>query len=102
MVWGVVMQDPIQPQISWEEQQKIQQLARVCNKQCAQIQSFCNGHHMEGCYRASACKCECSLRQDPSNVASNEWHQCVKKNTERADTLSHHMSIQNPRSDLAR
>jgi len=96
MVWGVIMQEPVQPKISWEEQQKVQQFARVCNKQCAQLQSSCNGIHMEGCYRAAACKCSCSLQQDPANVASNEWHQCVQKNTERADKLSSQMNIPNP------
>ena len=92
MVWGIVMQEPVQPQLSWAEQQKIQQNARVCNKQCAQLQSSCNGKYMEGCYRASACKCECLLQQDPTNIASSEWHQCVLKNTERADALNSHVN----------
>lgn len=102
MVWGVVMQEPIQPQLSWEEQQKIQLLARVCNKQCAQLQSSCNGNHMEGCYRAAACKCECSLQQDPANPSSNAWHQCVQKNNERAEALISHTNIPGPRSVLPR
>ncbi len=94
MAWGVVMQEPVRPKLSWEAQQKIQLRERFCNKQCAQLQSTCRGDHMEGCYRAAACKCECSLHEDPDNAASDEWRQCVQKNTQRANKLDFNKSGQ--------
>jgi len=96
MVWGVVMQEPIQSKASLEAQLKTQQIARVCDRQCATLQSPCNGKHMEGCFIAAACKCECSLQQDPANALSNSWRQCVQVNTAHADALSSGKVISQP------
>jgi hypothetical protein len=87
MVWGVVTQPPAAPQVSHAEQQKLQQIARVCNSQCATLQAACNGSHMQACYRAAACKCACSLQQDPNNASSGTWRQCVQNNTAHAAAL---------------
>ena len=87
MVWGIAMQEPIQSQASRDTQLKNQQIARVCNSQCATLQSSCNVNHMEGCYRGAACKCQCSLQQDPTNDFSGAWRQCVQVNTAHAEAL---------------
>lgn len=88
MVWGVATQPAIQPKISQAEQQQNQQIARVCNSQCAALQSTCSGNNIQGCYRAAACKCACSLEQDPNNAASATWKQCVQNNTAHAQAMS--------------
>lgn len=87
MAWGIVTQPQIQPPMSAEAQQKLQQIARICNSQCATLQSACNGSHMGDCYRAAACKCACSLQQDPSNASGETWRQCVRNNTAHAEAL---------------
>jgi 4Fe-4S binding domain/4Fe-4S dicluster domain len=96
MVWGIVTQEPVQPQMSPEETQKIQLIARVCNSQCATYISSCKGVSMEGCYRASACKCDCNLQLDPGNIASDTWRQCVRKYTAFAEALSSHNTDKHP------
>lgn len=83
-VWGIVTQPKEFPKVPLEVQQKARDVARMCNAQCAQQQTSCKNRSMEGCYRAAACRCECSLQHDPANVASNKWRQCVARNLERA------------------
>lgn len=90
MIWGIATQTPVESQASRDAQLKLQQISRVCNKQCAAIQSTCNGTHMDGCYLAAACKCDCSLQQDPANDSATAWHQCVQINTARADAFKSH------------
>ncbi len=87
MVWGIVTQEPILPQASLAEQQKVQQIGRICNAQCAQQLSSCKSGSLEGCSRAAACKCECNLQQDASNPAAGEWRQCVQRSNASADAL---------------
>ena len=96
MVWGVVMQPAPPPQMSPEVQQKLQRIASACNNQCAAFISSCTGRNMEGCYRASACKCECNLRQDPGNVDRDAWHQCVIRYTTLAEKLGSHNTDKRP------
>ncbi|MGA9665211.1 MAG: 4Fe-4S binding protein [Gallionella sp.] len=87
MAWGIGTQEPVQPQMSRAELQKIQRIERTCNTQCAAFISSCKSASMEGCYRASACKCDCRLQQDPGNSAGDTWRQCVRKYTALAETL---------------
>ncbi len=87
MVWGIVTQPEAQPQISHEELLKNQQVARVCNSQCAPLQATCNGKNIAGCYRAAACKCACSLEQDPANASSATWRECVDSNNAHLKAL---------------
>jgi len=87
MIWGLVTQEPIQAKMSYEERMKQQQTSRVCNSQCAKVQATCGPKNIEGCYRAAACKCACSLQQDPNNAGSASWRQCVQSNNEHAKTL---------------
>ena len=88
MVWGIVTQEPRLVQVSQEEQQKTQQIGRVCNTQCAQQQVSCKSGSLEGCARAAACRCECFLEQDPLSPSSGEWKQCVQRSKAGADALS--------------
>ncbi len=90
MVWGIVTQPEAQPQISHEELLKNQQVARVCNSQCAPLQATCNGKNIAGCYRAAACKCACSLEQDPANASSATWRECVDSNNANLKRLEAH------------
>ena len=85
MVWGIETQPKELPVIPLAVQQKARDVARMCNVQCVQQQSSCKSHSMEGCYRAAACRCECSLQHDPANPASNEWRQCVESNLSHAE-----------------
>jgi polyferredoxin len=96
MMWGVIMQPAPPTQMSPEELQKIQRIARVCNSQCATFISSCKERNMEGCYRASACKCECNLQQDPANAESDSWRQCVKRFTTLAETPGTHNPDKGP------
>lgn len=77
MVWGLVIQPKELPKIPLAVQQKAREVAQICSVQCVQQISSCKNRSMEGCYRAAACQCECSLQHDPTNVASNDWRQCV-------------------------
>jgi len=90
MAWGIAMQEPVRPQMTSAELQHIQHVTRACNSQCAGEIASCKGANMAGCYRASACKCDCSLQQDPNNPAIGTWRQCVKKYTALADKLGSH------------
>lgn len=83
-VWGIVVQKPIPVQIPLAEQQKAQRIAQVCTAQCAPQQSSCKGGALSACFSLAACKCACSLEQDPSSPSSGEWRQCIKKNNESA------------------
>lgn len=87
MVWGIVTQEPAKQQISFAEQQKAQQISRVCNEQCVQQQSSCKSGSLEGCSLAAACRCECFLQQDPTSPASGEWKQCVQRSKASAEVL---------------
>jgi hypothetical protein len=87
MVWGIMTQPPAVAEVSVAEQQRVQQLGRVCNVQCAQQQASCKAGSLEGCSRATACKCDCYLQQEPTSPASEEWRQCVKRSNASADIL---------------
>jgi hypothetical protein len=91
-----VTQKPALQPMSPEELQKIRQIERACNNQCAIFISSCKTHSMEGCYRASACKCECSLQQDPANADRDAWHRCARRFTELAETLATHNKDKRP------
>lgn len=96
MAWGFVMQKPIDENKLLQEQQKIQNIAHVCNRQCAPEQDACNGRHLASCYRAAACKCACSLKQDPLNPLGDSWRQCVQNSTAHAEALSPQMPVTPP------
>ena len=85
--WAVYTQPPPEAVVPLAVQQKAQQLARVCSAQCAVQQAQCKGDNVEACYRAAACRCECSLQQDPENAASAQWKRCVERNITNADAL---------------
>ena len=86
MAWGLATQPKELPKIPLAVQQKARDVARICSAQCVQQQASCKSRSMEGCYRAAACRCECSLQQDPGNPARDEWKQCVARNLQHAET----------------
>lgn len=87
MLWGIYAQQQTPAKESLEQQLKERTLVNICNKQCEPQQISCKDGNMGECYRAAACKCSCFLQQDPSNVASGQWQQCVKQNTGKANSL---------------
>lgn len=93
MAWGVAVdgQKLVDQQKGYKEQQTIQRIAHVCNSQCASVQASCNGKNIAGCYRAAACKCECSLQQDPANESAESWRQCVKDSNAHAEAANQHV-----------
>ncbi|MGB8517959.1 MAG: 4Fe-4S binding protein [Gallionella sp.] len=84
-VWGVVTQPKELAKVPLAVQLKARDVARTCSAQCAPQQATCKADNMEGCYRAAACKCACSLQQDPTNPASADWRQCAQRNLANAD-----------------
>lgn len=96
MIWGIATQQQLPSPISFEVQQKTFQLARVCNAQCATQQSSCKGGSIAGCYRAAACKCACSLQQEPSSPSSGQWQQCVQRNNANALNLEKSGLVKTP------
>jgi polyferredoxin len=84
LAWGVATEPRELPKVPFAVQQKAREVERVCNLQCARQQSSCKNRSMEDCYRAAACRCECSLQQDPASAAGNQWRQCVATNLARA------------------
>ncbi len=93
MAWGIVTQKSVDQKKLLLEQQKIQRVAHICNSQCAPLQLTCNGKNIAGCYRAAACKCACSLQQDPLNVLADSWRQCVQSNTAHAQALGSNVTL---------
>lgn len=94
MIWGtqIASQKIADKQMQQQENQKNQQIALVCNRQCAEVQATCNSdsaktHNYSGCYRASACRCACTLQQDPASPSADSLRQCVKNSEERAHEL---------------
>jgi polyferredoxin len=96
MGWGIATQEPVRTQLSPEQMHKIQMVARECDSRCAAYISSCKGDNIAGCYRASACKCECNLQLDPGNAAGGTWRQCVKKYTSLAEALGSHNTHRRP------
>jgi polyferredoxin len=96
MMWGVIMQPAPPTQLSPEELQKIQRITLVCNSQCTAFISSCKERSIEGCYRASACRCKCDLQQDPDNAESGAWQQCVRRFTTLAETRGTHNPDKRP------
>lgn len=88
MVWGVATQKIVNEKQLMLDQQKIQSIAHVCNMQCMTEQKACSGKNITACYRAAACKCACSVKQDPSNALAPSWKQCASENTARANASS--------------
>lgn len=89
MVWGgeVASQKIIDKAALLQEDQKMQRIAGICNRQCATLQATCNGKNMAGCYRASACMCACTLQQDPMSPSGDSLRQCIQNGTAHAQTL---------------
>ena len=87
MIWGVHTQQQMPAKVSLEQQLKERSLVNTCNKQCEPQQQLCKGSNLGECYRAAACKCSCFLQQDPTNASGSQWQQCVKSNTDKADSL---------------
>jgi polyferredoxin len=96
MGWGIATQEPVRTQLSPAQMHKIQMVARTCDSRCSTYISSCKGDNIAGCYRASACKCDCNLQLDPGNAASGTWRQCVKKYTSLAEALSSHKTVKRP------
>jgi polyferredoxin len=92
MVWGVATQKIVDQKKLLLAEQKIQRIAHVCNSQCARLQATCNGKNLAGCYRASACKCACSLEQDPSGPLADSLRECVRNSTAHVRELGLSMS----------
>ena len=87
MGWGIATQQPVQTPLSPEQMHKIQMISRACDSRCSEYAATCKGKNIAGCYRASACKCDCNLQLDPGNASSGAWRQCVKKYTSLAEAL---------------
>ncbi len=88
MGWGIATQQPVQAPLSPEQMHRIQTVARACDSRCSTFIASCKGDNIAGCYRASACKCDCNLQLDPGNASSGNWRQCVKKYTSLADAIA--------------
>ena len=88
MAWGYATQKTLPPPISPEVLQKQQRIERVCNEQCASYIDSCKDRDIAGCYRASACRCDCNLQQDPGSPDRGAWQQCVKRFNSLADSLN--------------
>lgn len=86
MIWGAeaAAQKIADKEKRMREDQKIQRIADVCNRQCAPLQATCSSKNMAGCYRASACVCECTLQQDPASPSADSLRQCVRNGTAHA------------------
>jgi hypothetical protein len=91
MVWGgeIASQKIIDQERFQQENRKNQEVARVCNRQCAELQATCNAQSVKakdfsGCYRASACMCACTLQQDPTSSSADSLRQCVRNGDARA------------------
>ena len=85
MIWGgeIASQKIIQQENFLQESQKNQRISNICHRQCADLQSTCNGNsvktnNLSGCYRASACMCACTLQQDPTSLSADSLRQCVR------------------------
>ncbi len=89
MVWGgeLASQKILDKEKLLQENREIQRISRVCNAQCATLQAKCNSKNMAGCYRASACMCECTLQQDPTSSSADSLRQCVQNGTAHAHAL---------------
>jgi hypothetical protein len=64
--------------------QEVLRVSRICTSQCASVQATCDGKHLAGCYRASACVCACTLQQEPASPSADTLRQCVRNNEARA------------------
>lgn len=87
MAWGIATQAPARTLLSPSQLHKIEFIARTCNSRCSAYASTCKGSNIAGCYRASACKCECNAQLDPGNPSLGSWQQCAKKYTSLAKEL---------------
>lgn len=83
MIWGIATQPEPEAKIPFAVQQKAHEIARICSAQCMQQESSCKHQNIEGCYRAAACRCECTLQHDSTNIS--ELKQCVARNLEHAE-----------------
>jgi polyferredoxin len=88
LTWGLITQPKPVPKVSQAAQQRAFNIARACDAQCIQQETSCKNRNMEGCYRAAACKCECTLQHDPASPEGDRLKQCVARNTEHADALN--------------
>jgi ferredoxin len=95
MVWGgeIAAQKIIDQERLLQENQKGQQIARICNHQCAELQATCNAksvkaNNLTGCYRASACMCACTLQQDPTSPSADSLRQCIRNGEAHAQALN--------------
>ncbi len=82
--WGVATQPKPEAKIPLAMVQKAHEIAQICSAQCTKEEAACKSRNLEGCYRAAACRCECSLQHDATN--SSELKQCVARNLEHAET----------------
>jgi len=87
MAWGIATQAPARALLSPAQLHKIEFIARTCENRCSVYESTCKGSNIAGCYRASACECECKAQLDPGNPALGSWQQCTKKFTSLANAL---------------
>ncbi len=83
--WGIATQPKPEAKIPLAVLQKAHEIAQICSTQCTQQETACKNRNLEGCYRAAACRCECSLQHDPAG--SSELRQCIARNLEHAEAL---------------
>ncbi len=93
-IWGLLTQPEVIPKTPQAVLQKNRDIAHICSAQCVQQEAACKKRNMEGCYRAAACRCECTLQQDPTNSGSAELKQCIVRNRQHAET--EHLKITAP------
>lgn len=91
MAWGthIAAQKIADREAQQQESLKNQRIALICNRQCATVQASCNSDsaktkNYSGCYRASACRCACTLQQDPASPSADSLRQCVRNGEARA------------------
>ncbi len=81
--WGIATQPKPEEKIPLAVLQKAHEVAQICSAQCTKEETACKNRDMEGCYRAAACRCQCTLEHDPAN--GSELRQCVARNLEHAE-----------------
>ena len=81
--WGIATQPKPEAKIPLAVLQKAHEIAQICSAQCTQQEAACKNRNLEGCYRAAACRCACTLQHDPANAG--ELRQCVARNLEHAE-----------------
>lgn len=80
MGWGAWLQPHVDYAQQDAAQERLLQIAHVCQPRCAALQAQCRGDRLDRCYEAAACTCSCELERDPHNPQQATWEACVRLN----------------------